>query len=71
MNGDELTPRLHIDSETGLAEIADDLLPSYLQMEPLGQHNPRPIFMMRGVQPAAEPRVLKEKHLRLSLGRAA
>jgi len=67
LKGGELTPRLHIDLETGLAEISEDLMPSYLQMEPLGQHNPRPIFMVRGVQPAAEPRVLKEKHLRLSL----
>lgn len=67
INGDELTPRLYIDAETKLGEISDELLPSYLQMEPLGQHNPRPIFMIRGVQPAAEPRVLKERHLRLSL----
>lgn len=72
LKGGELTPRLPIDLETELAEITEDLLPSYLQMEPLGQHNPRPIFMVRGVQPTAEPRVLKEKHLRLSLrqGRA-
>ncbi|MGI9244742.1 MAG: single-stranded-DNA-specific exonuclease RecJ [Verrucomicrobiales bacterium] len=72
LKGGELTPRLQIDLETELAEITEDLLPSYLQMEPLGQHNPRPIFMVRGVQPTAEPRVLKEKHLRLSLrqGRA-
>ena len=70
--GDVLTPRLRIDAETQLDEITDDLLPSYLGLEPMGQDNPRPIFMVRGVQPAAEPRVLKEKHLRLSLrqGRA-
>ena len=67
ISGDELTPRLYLDAETGLGEISDALLPSYLKLEPLGQHNPRPIFLVRGVQPAAEPRVLKEKHLRLSL----
>ncbi|MFT4547157.1 MAG: single-stranded-DNA-specific exonuclease [Verrucomicrobiales bacterium] len=67
VKGDELTPRLHIDIEATLGEIDDYLLPSYLRMEPLGQHNPRPIFMVRGVHPAAEPRVLKEKHLRLSI----
>ncbi len=66
VKGDELTPRLHLDAETQLHEITDDLLPSYLRLEPMGQHNPRPIFMVRGVQPTGEPRVLKEKHLRLS-----
>lgn len=66
VNGDQLTPRLYLDAETELSEISDLLLPSYLKLEPLGQHNPRPIFLVRGVQPAAEPRVLKEKHLRLS-----
>ena len=66
MSGDELTPRLYVDAETGLDEITEDLLPSYVRLEPIGQENPRPIFMVRGVQPTGEPRVLKEKHLRLS-----
>jgi len=72
ITSDELVPRLYLDAETQLEEITESLLPSYLRMEPLGSNNPRPIFLVRGVQPAAEPHVLKEKHLRLSLrqGRA-
>ena len=66
VTGDELVPRLYVDAVTELRDITSELLSSYLRLEPLGQQNPRPVFMVRGVHPADEPRVLKEKHLRLS-----
>ncbi|MBU6301561.1 MAG: single-stranded-DNA-specific exonuclease RecJ [Verrucomicrobia bacterium] len=61
------TPRLEIDLVATLAEINLDLLESYDLVHPMGMGNPAPLFMSRGVRLAEEPRVLKEKHLRLPL----
>jgi single-stranded-DNA-specific exonuclease len=64
---DLFTPRLEIDLVATLAEINLDLLESYDLVHPMGMGNPAPLFMSRGVRLAEEPRVLKEKHLRLPL----
>jgi single-stranded-DNA-specific exonuclease len=37
------------------------------KLEPLGHGNPEPIFVARGVQLMAPPRIMKERHLQLEL----
>lgn len=61
------TPRLDIDLVATLDQINLDLLDSYELVQPMGMGNPAPLFMSRAVRPAEEPRVLKEKHLKLPL----
>jgi single-stranded-DNA-specific exonuclease len=63
---DMLVPRLRLDAEVSLAGFGEDLLEAQRLLEPFGNGNRQPVLFLRGVRPAAEPRVLKEKHLRLS-----
>jgi single-stranded-DNA-specific exonuclease len=61
------TPRLDIDLVATLDQIDLNLLDSYELVQPMGMGNPAPLFMSRAVRLADEPRILKEKHLKLPL----
>jgi len=61
------TPRLDIDLVATLDQLTLDLLESYELVHPMGMGNPAPLFMSRAVRLSEEPRVLKEKHLKLPL----
>jgi len=62
LTGGQLEPKLYIDAETRLAELSLEFLDTYERLQPFGQANPRPLFMVRGVQPVNEPRLLRERH---------
>lgn len=62
LTGGALEPKLYIDAETRLSELTLDFLNTYELLQPFGQANPRPLFMVRGVQPVSEPRLLRERH---------
>ena len=62
---DMLVPRLCLDAEIDLGEFGEDLLEAQSRLEPFGNGNRQPLLLARRVTPAAEPRVLKEKHLRI------
>lgn len=64
---DQLRPRLQVDGVLTLREIGFDLLSQHDSLQPFGTGNPQPLFIARRLRPAAEPRVLKEKHLSLRL----
>ncbi len=51
-----LTPRLSIDLEVELREVTQDLIHELGQLEPHGQGNRPPLFGVRGVTLAGEPR---------------
>lgn len=61
---DTLVPKLHIDTEIRFPDLTLDLLDSYELLRPFGTNNPQPLFISTGVRLAAEPRVIKEKHLK-------
>jgi len=63
----ELLPRLSIDAELSFDDLNLELLDSYELLRPFGNSNPQPVFMSRQVQLLTEPRVLKERHLKLRL----
>ena len=67
LSDEQLTPRLHLDAEVSLGELDADFLSCHEALQPFGMGNPHPTFLARGVVPAAEPRVLKERHLKLQL----
>lgn len=67
LTDEDLQPRLRIDAEVQLGELDFDFLDHHDLLQPFGVGNPQPMFFARGVSPTAEPRVLKEKHLALSL----
>jgi single-stranded-DNA-specific exonuclease len=67
LTDEDLEPRLHLDHELSFSELNGDLLRLHPALEPFGNGNLHPVFVARGVAPAAEPQVLKEKHLVLRL----
>jgi len=67
LSDEDLLPTVRIDGELRMDEIDFPFLESHEQMQPFGMGNAQPLLMVRGVQPAAMPQVLKEKHLRLTL----
>ncbi len=58
---------LKIHAELALDRITPVLAGWLRKLEPLGHGNPEPIFVARGVRVVAEPRFMKERHLRLEL----
>ncbi|HEX8295618.1 MAG TPA: single-stranded-DNA-specific exonuclease RecJ [Chthoniobacteraceae bacterium] len=67
LTAEQLQPQLHLDAEIQLEEIDFALLQQHEALQPFGMTCPQPVFAARGVTPASEPRVLKEKHLSLIL----
>jgi single-stranded-DNA-specific exonuclease len=57
-----LMPRLLLDAELTGQDINLKLLSCHDMLQPFGIGNPQPLFFIRSVAPAGEPRLLKEKH---------
>jgi single-stranded-DNA-specific exonuclease len=62
-----LVPSLRLDCELALEDIDPSVLESQDLLEPFGNSNTQPVMFSRAVAPAGEPRVMKEKHLRIEL----
>ncbi len=63
--GDLLVPRLLLDAEIELHDLEDSLLEAQDLIEPFGSANAQPLLFTRSVSPAAAPRVMKDKHLKI------
>ena len=70
---DVFQPVLAADAEVGLGELDSALLDAWNLLMPFGQGFPEPLLAACRVEPAAVPRVLKEKHVKFSFrqGRCA
>lgn len=67
LTDDDLQPRLRLDTEVPLMHLDFDFLEQHELLQPFGTGNPQPLFFARGVVPSGQPRVLKEKHLLLTV----
>jgi len=67
LSAEALEPKLRLDCELMLANLDYDFLTSHDALQPFGMGNSQPMFFARGVAPASEPRVLKEKHFSFQL----
>lgn len=63
---DQLRPRLRIDGALGLKAINHDLMRGLDSMGPFGLANPRPVFHAGPVEVVDGPRMLKERHLKMT-----
>jgi single-stranded-DNA-specific exonuclease len=63
----DLIPRLRVDAPLALRSIGKDLLDGLQAMEPFGLCNPRPVFAASPVDLTDAPRVLKERHLSMTV----
>jgi single-stranded-DNA-specific exonuclease len=59
--------RLEIDAVLQLNEIGEAAINELLTLAPFGHGNPPPLFAALNVEIAAQPLVMKEKHLRLTV----
>jgi len=67
LSAEDLEPRLRLDHEVEFCELNHDFLHWHEMLQPFGNGNRQPLFFARGVEPAAVPRVVSEKHLVLRL----
>ncbi len=63
---DQLRPRLRIDGPLPLRAITQDLVQGLDMLGPFGLANPRPVFHASGVEIVDGPRMLKERHLKMT-----
>lgn len=68
LSDEQLLPCIRPDAELPLRSISVSLLDRLEALAPFGSGHRQPLFFTRGSEPAAEPRVLKEKHVSLLLG---
>ena len=64
---DHLQPELRIDARVSSQTLTLGLVNELAQLEPFGAGNPKPLFVTSGLVVREEPRVMKEKHLKLWL----
>jgi single-stranded-DNA-specific exonuclease len=65
IKADDLVPVLHVDAELPVEALTLRLAEELRRMEPFGAGNPQPVFLTRGLKITAEPRILKERHLKM------
>ncbi len=63
----DMTPEVDIDTEIDGDEISWELFGDLARMEPFGEANPAPVFLLRNVRNAGEPRIVGTNHLKLWL----
>jgi single-stranded-DNA-specific exonuclease len=61
----ECQPALHLDAELPAAALSLELATELERLEPFGAEWPRPVFRTPNLRVVQEPRVLKERHLKL------
>lgn len=64
---EDLVPVLQIDASLELEEITEELRKAWEALEPFGMGNPKPMFLLKGLQVVGTPRLLKEKHVRFAV----
>ncbi|MEO8376534.1 MAG: single-stranded-DNA-specific exonuclease RecJ [Candidatus Sumerlaeota bacterium] len=61
------TRTIHVDAEVDPAEITWALYGDLQKLQPHGEGNPEPLFLMRSVESAAPPRIVGRNHLKMKL----
>lgn len=67
LTDEDLVPALRIDAELEPQNLTMQLVEELRRLEPFGAGNPRPVFVTRNLHLSAEPRVMKERHLKLKV----
>jgi len=63
----EVVEELACDAEVRLGDLTEEFLAALEQMGPFGTGNPEPVFISRGVRLSAALKVIKERHLRVTV----
>ncbi|WP_372806952.1 single-stranded-DNA-specific exonuclease RecJ [Pontiella sp.] len=63
----DLSPVLHIDAVVEAGDVGWDFLEQMKRLRPFGQDNPEPVWALMGARVSGSPRVVGQKHLKISL----
>ncbi|WP_367914052.1 single-stranded-DNA-specific exonuclease RecJ [Leadbetterella sp. DM7] len=64
---EQRVPVIHADLEISLAELTPKFQRIMKQMAPFGPQNMQPVFVSHNLRTVSEPKVLKEKHLKMDV----
>jgi single-stranded-DNA-specific exonuclease len=67
LSADDFLRRVEIDAVLDVAEIGEQAIDEVFTLAPFGHGNPPPLFAALGVEVAAQPIIMKEKHLRITV----
>lgn len=67
LSAEDLQPCVSIDAELPTQEIAFELVSELQTLEPYGAGNPRPVFLARNLCIVSEPRLIGQRHLKMSV----
>ncbi|HUR97110.1 MAG TPA: single-stranded-DNA-specific exonuclease RecJ [Pyrinomonadaceae bacterium] len=67
LTDEHLQPQLNIDARVSPGTLTLQMVQELTRLEPFGAGNPKPVFVTNGLQIREEPRVMKDKHLKLWL----
>jgi single-stranded-DNA-specific exonuclease len=67
---EDFVPSYSVDARAELRELNDNTVDGVLRLAPFGHGNPVPLFLAAGVEVAAAPVLMKEKHLRVAVRQA-
>jgi single-stranded-DNA-specific exonuclease len=67
LRDEDLVRKISIDAELLLSDIDVSFIEHYFRLAPFGVGNPRPHFLSRSVEVMDSPRLLQDKHLKLSV----
>ena len=65
-----MVPQIQCDVEVDGADLTRELVGWIDRCAPFGMGNPEPVFLTRGLRLSAAPRIIKEQHVSLPLGRS-
>ncbi len=71
LTAEMLLRHIECDLELEPSDLTMDLIQWLGRCAPFGMGNPEPVFVTRGLRISAAPRIIKEKHLSLPLGKSA
>jgi single-stranded-DNA-specific exonuclease len=66
-DGEPAIEELECDAELRLSDLTPDFLATLEQLGPFGNGNPEPVFVSKAVRLTTALKVIKERHLRLSV----
>lgn len=67
LSEDDLQPCIYVDAELPAESITFQMANELSSLEPFGAGNARPVFMTKNLHLVGEPRILKERHLKMHL----
>ena len=67
LSPEDFLPRLDVDAVIGFGDITEPAVQEVLALAPFGHGNPPPLVAALDVEVAAQPVVMKEKHLRVTV----